>query len=557
MGDYLKLKKSNCKNCHKCIRNCPVKSIRFTDAQAHIIPEECVLCGRCFVSCPQNAKEIRDDTEVVKAQIATGTPVIAALAPSFVANYKGVTIETMRQALMQLGFSDVVETAIGASMVKTRYEQMISNHTEDVLISSCCTAVNNLIRKYYPEALPYLAPVITPMEAVCRMIKREQPKAKTVFIGPCIAKKQEADESVAVDYALTYFELSNWLKERGITVASGGSTLEESRARLFPLPGGILRTMEPWSSTWSYIAVDGMENCIRAIKDIIDGGITNCFVEMSACAGGCVGGPAMEQARERPVSDTIAVSNYAGKRDFDVPQPDASLMSQGYPRAAIRKVHVGENEILEVLRKMGKTKPEHELNCGTCGYNTCREKALAVCLGKAEISMCLPYLMEKAQSFSDTIIQNSPNGILVLNEQYEIQQINPAAGRILRAQVAGDVIGMPVVTLMDPAPFMETLQKGRAITERQLYLAEYDKYVVLSAEYSRNYHIIIGILRDITTEVSAKRAKEAQSAETAAVADQVMARQMGVVQQIASLLGETAAETKIALTKLKESISDE
>ncbi|MEG2216939.1 MAG: [Fe-Fe] hydrogenase large subunit C-terminal domain-containing protein, partial [Clostridia bacterium] len=473
MTDYLKLKKSNCKNCHKCIRNCPVKSIRFADAQAHIISEECVLCGKCFVSCPQNAKEIRDDTEAVKADIASGVPVIVCLAPSFIANYKGTTIETMRAALLKLGFSDVVETAIGASIVKTRYEELIRDDGQSVIISSCCTAVNNLIQKYYPDALAYLANVVTPMEATCRLIKHKNPGVKTVFIGPCIAKKQEADNSHAVDQALTFFELSRWMQERGVTPETAESTLAESRARLFPLSGGILRSMEPWDKRYSYITVDGMNNCICAIKDIIDGNLSHCFVEMSACVGGCVGGPAMEQGRERPVSDSVAVNTYAGSKDFVVEQPSVADLMQGYPRTPVRKINVSEREILDVLKKMGKTKPEHELNCGTCGYNTCREKALAVCLGKAEISMCLPYLMEKAESFSDTIIQNSPNGILVLNEQYEIQQINPAACEIFRIKLPSDVLGMPAVTLLDPAPFMEALQRGSTVNNRQVYLAEY------------------------------------------------------------------------------------
>ena len=194
MSNCLKLKKSNCKNCYKCIRNCPVKSIRFSAGQAHIIGNDCILCGRCFVVCPQGAKEIVNDTEKVRVMLNSDAPVYASLAPSFIANYEGCGIESMRKALKQLGFADVEETAIGATMVKREYERILAEEEREILISSCCHSVNLLISKYYPSLLKYLADVVTPMHAHCLDIKRRHPEAKTVFIGPCVAKKDEAEE---------------------------------------------------------------------------------------------------------------------------------------------------------------------------------------------------------------------------------------------------------------------------------------------------------------------------------------------------------------------------
>ena len=165
MGEYLKLKPSNCKNCYKCIRNCPVKSIRFSDDQANILEEDCVLCGRCFVVCPQNAKEIRNDLPAAKALLAGGAPVYVSLAPSFVANYEGATIQTMEAALQKLGFTAAEETALGATLVKREYDRLVNEGEQDIIISSCCPSVNLLIRKYFPEALPYLAKVLSPMQA--------------------------------------------------------------------------------------------------------------------------------------------------------------------------------------------------------------------------------------------------------------------------------------------------------------------------------------------------------------------------------------------------------
>ena len=190
--ECLTLKKSNCKNCYKCIRHCPVKSIRFSGNQAFIIGNECIMCGQCFVVCPQDAKQIVDETEKVKVLLQSGDPVVVSLAPSFVANYDGVGIEAMRDAIKKLGFYDVEETAIGATIVKREYEHLIREEGRDVIITSCCHSVNLLIQKHFPKLLPYLADVVSPMQAHCLDIKRRIPNAKTVFVGPCVAKKDEA-----------------------------------------------------------------------------------------------------------------------------------------------------------------------------------------------------------------------------------------------------------------------------------------------------------------------------------------------------------------------------
>ncbi len=212
MSDFLKLKRSNCKNCYKCIRNCPVKSIRFSGGQANIIGNECILCGHCFVVCPQNAKEIVSSLETVKVMLQSGVPVVASVAPSFVANYDGVGIEPLRRALKKLGFFDAEETAIGATLVKNEYERMIREDRRDILISSCCHSVNLLIQKYYPAQLQYLADVLSPMQAHCMDIKRRYKDCKTVFIGPCLAKKDEADHYAGItDAVLTFEELTEWL----------------------------------------------------------------------------------------------------------------------------------------------------------------------------------------------------------------------------------------------------------------------------------------------------------------------------------------------------------
>ena len=557
MPNCLTLKKSNCKNCYKCIRHCPVKSIRFSGEQAHIVGNECILCGQCFVVCPQNAKEIVDETEKTKVFLQSGAPVFVSIAPSFVANYDGIGINSMRKALKKLGFFDVEETAVGATMVKNEYDRILNEEDRDILISSCCHSVNLLIQKYFPKLLVYLADVVSPMQAHCLDIKRRYPNAKTVFIGPCVAKKDVAEHYEGiVDSVLTFEELTNWLKSENIELEPEMDENENSRARFFPTNGGVLKTMAKTAQKYTYMSIDGTDNCIAALKDIESGKIHNCFIEMSACAGSCVGGPVMEKYHRMPIRDYAAVAKYAGEKDFEVTQPDKMELKKHFEFIEHKLQMPSNYEINEILRQMGKMKPSDELNCGSCGYNTCREKAIAIYQGKAEISMCLPYLKDKAESFSDNIVNNTPNGIIVVNEKLEVQQINNSARNIINLRSASDILGDQVVRILDPKPFTDAM-RGEEAKNKLVYLAEYNRYVEETVIYDTANRLIICIMRDVTDEEKEREKKEIISRNTVETADKVVEKQMRIVQEIASLLGETAAETKIALSKLKESIIDE
>ena len=202
----------------------------------------------------------------------------------------------MRRALLKLGFAGVEETALGATIVKNEYERMLREESRDIVISSCCHSINLLIQKYFPAELEYLADVMSPMQAHCADIKKRMPNAKTVFIGPCVAKKDEADYYEGlVDAVMTFEELTRWFKEERITLEPELDQTEESRARFFPTTGGILKTMAQDAPGYRYLAIDGVENCIAALKDIENGKIHKCFIEMSACVGSCVNGPIMDK----------------------------------------------------------------------------------------------------------------------------------------------------------------------------------------------------------------------------------------------------------------------
>ncbi|MDR1966928.1 MAG: PAS domain-containing protein [Synergistaceae bacterium] len=560
--DYLQFSGANCKHCYKCIRGCPVKSILFSSRKAHveIISDDCVICGQCFVTCPQKTKTIRDDTPRVREMISGGARVYASLAPSYAANFPGASLQAMEASLEKLGFCGVGETAVGATAVKKEYERIIADGGNGVVISSCCHSVNLMIQKYFPEALPSLAPVASPMRAHCEAIKRDHPEAKAVFIGPCISKKAEAElYPGAVDCAITFEELSRWFEAEGVSPqqAEPQPKEEAGRARLFPVPGGILRSMAWRRADYSYVVADGMPNCINAIRGVISGEVSNCFIEMSACVGSCIGGPAMSGAGRCLAGGCVAIDRRAGEADLDDSRLCGEDLRQSFAPMPVRKIFPGRQAIEETLRAMGKKTPHDELNCGSCGYDTCRDKAVAVLLGKADVGMCLPYLQERAQSFSDNIIRNTPNGIIVLDESLTIQQANEAACRILNIRDESDVKGMEAACVLDPLPILDAMEKGENVYEKRAHLVEYKKYVMQSIIHDPDHSIIIVLMRDITEEELSRARKVEICGETIGITDSVIEHQMRTVQEIASLLGETAAETQIALTRLKDAIHNE
>ena len=550
----IRLRQNNCKDCYKCIRNCPVKAISFANNRAEIIPDECILCGRCFVVSPQNAKEIRPDVEKVKEAVRAGKRVVASVAPSFIAALDVKDIGDLEKTLKNLGFAQAQETAVGAQYVSRVYEKMMQSG-QKAIISSCCPSINQLIEKYYPDLIEHLAHVLTPMQAHCKAIKEKDPAAYTVFIGPCIAKKQEADEAPAVDACLTFDELTAWMNDQGVAFYQGEEQEEEGkRSRFYPTPGGILKSMDrPQGYRW--VAIDGVENCMAALEELRTGRLGKVFVEMSACEGSCISGPIIREHRQKRLSGVIKVTEYGGTQGFRGQGPKGICSCRSSLRGCTAQP--GGEAIQAVLKKMGKTSPEKELNCGCCGYPTCRDKAIAVCQGKAEIEMCLPFLKEKAESFSDKIIANTPNAVLVMDEDLVVQQINSAALRLFKLRSPDDILHAPVVRMLDPSDYLAVVTSGRNVVNKRHYIAEYKLFVEETILFDKQYKILISIMRDVTDQENALAQEQELRRQTIEVTDKVIDKQMRVVQEIASLLGETTAETKVALTKLKDAMKNE
>ena len=552
-------KVNDCKNCYRCLRKCPIKSVSFKGDESHIIHDDCIYCGNCYLECPQNVIEIREDVVRAKRLIKAGYKVIVSLAPSFISNYSDYDMESLKEAIKKLGFYDVEETAIGATIVKKAYDEMLDeNH--DVIISSCCHTINLLIQKYYPKALPYLADVLSPMLAHGKDIKTRYGKeTKVVFVGPCISKKDEADKnSEYIDVALTFDELDAWIKDENIEISSKQNdiTLEKSKARLFPTCGGVIATMECANPEFHYIGIDGIDECRDVLQDIIDGKIHKCFIEMSACYGSCINGPLVRKHKKSIVNNKISIKESAGKFDFDGFNLNSKDIKYKYDKLLISHAKPSEEAIERTLIEMGKADKSKQLNCGSCGYSTCRDKAIAIIQGKAVKEMCLVFLMEKAQSFSDTLVANAPNGLMVLNEDLEIQLINKSMCKIVQIPDETYALNKNITTILDPEDFCRALG-GERIFTKKTYLNDYDKYVESTIVYDEKFHVLICIMRDITKNELYQQKREETLRKTIEITDNVIEKNMRAVQEIASLLGESAAATKVALSTLKETLKND
>ena len=554
---YLDFKDAKCKDCFKCLRECPVKAIRYENHQAKIIEQRCILCGRCTLVCPQNAKQVHSETDSVLALLSSGKKVVASLAPSFVSSFDTQDFGVMREALLSLGFADVEETAIGAKAVTEEYRRLLETGEFKNFITSACPAVNRMIRTYYPNALKYLAPVPSPMVAHARMLKKRDPEASVVFIGPCIAKKREAAESGIIDGVLTFEELKTVFEQKNIRLceieakraADGGGL----KARYYPIPRGIIKSFDSLPEGYEYVAVDGVERVSEALREMDS--LTGLFLEMNCCEHACIGGPCALPGKGGSIKSNENVRRYAAKGQGETALPAADIdLTEKHPRIILDDFVPSETDIRAVLAKTGKNSPADELNCGACGYSTCREKAIAVLNGYADIEMCLPYMRSRAESMSYEIIQNTPNGIVLMTDDFRIIDINTRAMKLLGI-TEHDVKGMLAFECFDAEEFIAAATKGRNLSKKRVYVQRTKKYIELSIVLLQEHKVLFGVMKDITESVEYDEKLNAVKMKTLATTDEVIKKQMRVAQEIASLLGETTAETKVALSKLKETLA--
>lgn len=567
---FLQFKKVHCRNCYKCVRNCPVKAIRVINHQAQILEDQCILCEKCTLVCPQNAKEELNMIPRVHDFIQSGGQVIASLHPAYVAEFGTDSLPALTEALKKLGLSDAFDAAAGAYLVKTAYENLVEERAQVTpTISSNCPVIVQLVQKRYPDLVPYLAPVLSVMQAHARYLKEQYPDARILSVSPCIsglAQMREADNYV--DYVITFSELQEWLTAVQVQVAAPSNASPDADrdirlSRIMAMSGGFTMAMHP-SVHQRYLPACGIDSCKQILNEFMANpdNYSNCFLELNACPNGCIGGPSFRRTKTGLLHGLIRLQNaslYKGisnyKRD-DFSAQSLTDVSRHYDTFVLRQqeAEASEEDIKKVLAQMGKFTPEDELNCGACGYNTCREKAKAVLAGKAEISMCVPFMRERQESYSNKIINVMPGILVTADYQLKVIHMNQAARDLFDPLHKKELIGAPVSDLMDDYSLVNLISFDKNRSDDQIYLEDRKIYLERTLANDRKNQLILCVMKDITREMEEKlRIRKARN-NAAAMADKLAAEQLKLVHQIASLLGETAADTKVAVEQLKRTI---
>lgn len=557
--------KSNCKNCYACVRACPVNAIQVQAEQAKIVKERCIGCGKCLKVCPKNAKHVQSELEKVKTYLKQEGKVVASVAPSFAALFdKGS--EKLPAALKKLGFDVVEETVVGAELVTEVYEAYSKMPGDQCYMTSCCPTVNALIQKHYPEIIPFLIPVVSPAACHGKMIKRHYGKeTKVVFIGPCLSKKIEGIEEESIDAVLTFEELLEWIKEEKIdweNLQTMPFDATEERQRRYPIVGGMTHTIKDQSLPRKIIQIDGVDECIDMMPHIMKGAFKNTLIEIHGCRQSCISGAGMPQDGVNIYERRERIKKYAEEQSIEVaPEEektttDSINLHKEFHNLKHQLKIPSEEEIESILNSIGKETKLDELNCGSCGYKTCRDKAIAVFNDMAEPNMCLPFMRQKAETLTNIIFEATPNLIIMVNEALEVIEINPAARKFF--DLSKDISNrLPVSALMDEESFKEVRRMKKSILNQKIFLHGIDATVVQSIIWSDYHAIMVWIANDVTYDEKKNKQLQNMKIEAIDMAQQVINKQMTVAQEIASLLGETTAETKVTLTKLKQLIQEE
>lgn len=564
MSEYLEFKPVQCKDCYRCLRECPVKAINIKDHHAQIIEEHCILCGHCTQVCPQKAKIEHSELPVVRELLKSGVRVAATVAPSFISSLNQDDFSLLRIALAKLGFAVVQETAVGAQAVTEEYKRLLAKGEMRNFITSACPAACRLIQMYYPKALQYLAPVDSPMVAHAKMLRRNDPDLKVVFIGPCIAKKREADEH-GIDAVLTFEELLQLFAENDIdlqTINHLGVANDNSGANLakaYPATQGIIRSFDVLPDGYRYLAVDGVDRLVDVLENIES--LDHTFIEMNVCPGGCINGPcaiAQQGGMMKAEADINAYMEHEMATRKRQPAPQAGVdLGYAHPRLRSKSRPATEKEIEDIMHRTGKFSKADELNCGACGYPTCREKAWAVINGYADIDICLPYMRKRAESLAVDIVHNSPEGVILVDPEMNIVDINASAMSMLGlCGTPENVQGRPVSDCFPPIEFYNAYSQKKRVENPCLRIASTGRYVSLTVSLLSEQDLLFGLMKDISDEVNYEKKLDKVKMDTIATTDDLIMKQMRVAQEIASLLGETTAETKVALLKLKKMLSD-
>lgn len=563
-------KEAKCKNCYKCVRTCEVKAIQVKNEQAQIINDMCILCGHCLEACPQNAKTFISDLEKVKDYIASGYKTVISIAPSYAGIMKFNNSGQIVTALKKLGFYQVRETAEGAVYVTNEYERLIREGKMRNIITTSCPSANDLIEIYYPSLVDEMAPVVSPMIAHGKMIREVvKEEVKIVFLGPCMAKKREAqgDERTRgyIDAVINFEEIEKWLAKEKINITDlEPMEFDNSNPavnRLYPISSGVISSvvaMEDDAEVRKYrkLYVHGIKNCMELFASMECGEVEGCFIEANICNGGCIKGPAVsrkEISRFKVKLDMEESIRKEAPNQSEFHNLDKESLAKTFKNRASEEPMPSEDELRKILKKTGKVKRDQELNCGACGYPTCRDKAIAVYQGKAELTMCIPYMHEKAQSMANIVLDTTPNIIIVVDADMKIVEFSGAATRYFRV-TRTEALNKYLYEFIDHTDFEEVMLTHNNIYGKKVDYPDRKLATLQNIVYIEEQNNVLGIFQDITRVEEKKQQAYKVKVETIEMAQRVIDKQMLVAQQIAGLLGETTAETKVTLTKLRDTI---
>ncbi len=560
---------ANCKNCYKCVRNCSVKAIKMIDDQAQIVEEKCIACGTCFLVCPQNARNIHSDLENVDNALVQGKKIIISIAPS----YLGVYDEPYKliSVLKYLGAYLVEETAIGAEKVSKLYSEYIDTTKKTNAITTCCPTVNMMVQNYYPELIKYLMPIDSPMVAHCKMIrKRHGDDAYIVFLGPCISKKCEAygyQLSGVMDAVISFEEIDKLMESRNINISEFEETYPDLEGnytgKKYPLEQGILSGISDIveNSKFTPISISGIDDLKKAFDALSNEEITNVLIEANSCENGCIGGPAVPKkgsnvyVRKIRTRNRIQPLKNNGYKNYSAKEKDLNYIRNFRNKQYIHPKFT-EEEIRGILELTDKHNKYDELNCGACGYDTCRDKAISVLEGLSHPQMCMPYMRSEAEKISNIYFEYSPSIILIVDLDLNILDLNPVGEKMFNIN-ASSIKNKPLSLIMPDNDFKLVLRNEENMEGRKLTLEKYGLVVFERIIYLPKNKILFGILNDISNDELKREQIVNLKMNTLETADKVIEKQMRVAQEIAGLLGETTAETKAALLKLKKVVFEE
>jgi iron only hydrogenase large subunit-like protein len=560
---------AECQDCYKCVRECPVKAIKIEDFHASIIPDLCIQCGHCVEVCPVNAKQVRDDFSRVKAWIELGKKITISLAPSWVTEFPDLSEREMIKRLKEVGFDKVSETAIGAEIVNSEILKL--NFKNQLYISTACPTVVSLINGYYPELSGNLLNLTSPLIAHCKMLKSLDPENMVVFAGPCFAKKIEADDNnELLQAAISFGDLQTLFVD---AIENHEIKLENQNfyprnaeeGRIYPIEGGMLEGLldQRLSLSERFHSFTGIDT-IKAILDDIENFETDepLLLELMACKGGCINGPGVIRKTSEFVKRFELIKRYKNivkKTDLE----NNVRIDVDYKPIVKSKVKYTENQIQEIFYSIGKYRPEDQHNCGGCGYCSCREFAIAILNGMAESGMCVSFLRKRAQKKANALFRRMPSGAIIVDKDLRIVDSNKNFYKILKLD--GYIFdeedgfeGAQLERLIDfDKMFKQVLETNCEILDKELHFN--GAIVNISIFVIEPKQLIGAIVQDIT-EPSVMRETTIRKAR------KVISKNLDMVQKIAYLLGENAAEVEITLNsiidvsapeKLKDEIRNE